>query len=487
MNQDRSWLQKRRARFLKVLLASTLLVVLSLGAPLVGLDTPSLFAGPAKGDKSDLNQDGTVDLDDLVLFSQQNGLDWMNVDWCQWIADNSRLDKQYSHLFDFVREYFQCSATVPILSNPQVLEIDIPRVMLEATIVGDGGSPILERGTVWNTTGPPITENRLAEGNTETGSFWHIRTDFTGLDIGTRVYFRGYAVNSKGIGYSPAGSFVVPNPLAVMHFNHYPTRLALGPNGAYYVSDPKVNSVFIYDSGLNLKSELKGLYSPLGVAVDTNGFIYVGNAGIGNVEKYDSSGKLVAAFGQGTIRVPSDLALDANKLYVADSISNVVWVFNSDDGTLLNTIRKGGLKSPMAVAVSYYYDPAGQLMGELFVADKGNYLVKVFDFEGNLLRSFGGFPTKGGMMGTTWNWKGKFISLQSLATDAYGNLHALDIYLNKIQILNPVTGAYISDYGVYGTGAGQLKLPLDIIINDAGNVVVTNSDNKRVEVIYTVP
>lgn len=90
-------------------------------------------------------------------------------------------------------------------------------------------------------------------------------------------------------------------------------------------------------------------------------------------------------------------------------------------------------------------------------------------------------------MGTTWYWKGKFISLQSLAVDAQGNLHALDIYMNKIQILNPVTGAYISDYGEYGTGAGQLKLPLDIVINYSGEVIVANADNKRVEVIYTIP
>jgi DNA-binding beta-propeller fold protein YncE len=166
-----------------------------------------------------------------------------------------------------------------------------------------------------------------------------------------------------------------------------------------------------------------------------------------------------------------------DNLYVADSKSNVVWVFASD-GTHLRTIRNGGLKSPMAVEISYHSG-----IGELFVADKGNYLVKVFNLQGNLLRSFGGFPTKGGMMGTTWNWEGKFISLQSLAVDAQGDLHALDIYMNKIQILNPVTGAYIADYGEYGTGPGQLKLPLDIIINNAGEVIVANFDNRRVEVI----
>jgi len=489
--------RKKLKKFWKLLFIAALLVAFEISpwGSLIGLDTHPRLAQAGK-DKSDINGDQVVDLVDLELFSQQLGLNWEDVDWCQWIEDNPKQESRYSQLFDFIKEYFDCGTTippttVPTLSNPTVSDINIPSATLGATIVNDGGDPpIIERGTVWNTTGPPITENQLAEGGTALGPFSHVRTDFTGVEIGTRIYFRGYAVNSVGTGYSPDNSFVVPDPpdpLAVKHFNHYPTRLALGPNGNLYVSDPKVRSIFIYDTNLQLTGELKGLYSPLGVAVDSAGFIYVGNAGIGNVEKYNSQGKLVATIGQGMIRAPTDLALDWDgNLYVADSNSSLVWVFKPD-GALLRTIRKGGLKSPMAVEIAYYDDGTGQMIGEVFVADKGNYLVKVFDLQGNLKRSFGGFPAKGGMMGTTWYWKGKFISLQSLAVDAQGDLHALDIYMNRIQILDPSDGTYISDYGEHGTGAGQLKLPLDIIINNAGDVIVANSDNKKVEVIYTIP
>jgi hypothetical protein len=131
----------------------------------------------------------------------------------------------------------------------------------------------------------------LAEGGTALGSFSHVRTDFTGLVAGTKIYFRGYAVNYSGTGYSPQGSFIVPDPLAVNHANNYPTRLALGPNGQLFVSDPKVKSVFIYDANLQLKGELKGLYSPLGVAVDSAGFIYVGNAGDRGPERQPLCGR----------------------------------------------------------------------------------------------------------------------------------------------------------------------------------------------------
>ncbi len=486
--------QKRLPKFWRLLLIVALLVVFEISprGSLIGLDSHPRLAQAGK-DKSDINGDGVVDLEDLNLFSQlELGLDWTNVDWCQWIEDNPRKENQYAHLFDFIRGYFDCGNTtppimVPVLSNPAVSQINLPSATLEATIDDDGGDPIIERGTVWNTTGPPITENQLAEGGTALGFFSHIRTDLTGVEIGTRIYFRGYAINSVGIGYSPDSSFLVEDPLAPKNANDRPTRMALGPAGSLYVSDAKVGSVFIYGPNLQVTGELKGLDSPVGVAVDSAGFIYVGNSGIASVEKYNSQGQFIATIGEGMIRMPTDLTLDwDDNLYVADRESNVVWAFSST-GALLRTIRKGGLKSPMAVEVSYYDDGTGQLVGELFVADKGNYLVKVFDLQGNLLRSFGGFPDKGGMMGTTWYWEGKFISLQSLAVDAQGNLHALDIYMNRVQILDPITGVYISDYGEYGTNPGQLRVPLDIIINPYGEVIVANADNKRVEIIYTTP
>ena len=76
---------------------------------------------------------------------------------------------------------------------------------LEGNILNDGGDPpITSRGTVWNTTGAPITENALAEGGVTTGGFFDLRG---GLDTGSLIYFRSYAVNGTGTGYGPDNSF----------------------------------------------------------------------------------------------------------------------------------------------------------------------------------------------------------------------------------------------------------------------------------------
>jgi DNA-binding beta-propeller fold protein YncE len=297
------------------------------------------------------------------------------------------------------------------------------------------------------------------------------------------------------------------DPLAVENENIYPTRLAWGPDGKLYVSDAKVGSVFIYDlavdetgqATLSLTGELKRVGKIVGVAVDVSGLVYVGNSQHSRIEKYNLQGELVAVVGEGTVRLPTDLTFDSdNNLYVADSLGTVVWVYRPD-GTLLRTIRRGGLKQPMAVEIAYLDDGAGNLVGELYVADRENYddqetqelslqpKVKVFDLQGNLLRSFGGFPERSGMMG--WRWQGRFVSPQSLAVDHNGNVHALDCYMNKVQILDSlaVEDPYLDSYGESGTAPGQLKVPLDIIISGGGAVVVANAGNGRVEVIHTVP
>lgn len=95
-------------------------------------------------------------------------------------------------------------AQVPVLTNPTVGSIEATSASLGATITSAGGSGLVSRGTVWNTSGSPVTENLLAEGNTGTGEFTQSRVD---LPPGTLIYFRGYASNSAGTGYSPELAF----------------------------------------------------------------------------------------------------------------------------------------------------------------------------------------------------------------------------------------------------------------------------------------
>ena len=91
---------------------------------------------------------------------------------------------------------------LPILSAPTVTAITSTGATLGATLDSFGG--MLEgRGTVWGLT-PTPTGNILDAGGTTTGVFSHVRTD---MPPGTLIYFRGWATNVVGLGYSSEDSF----------------------------------------------------------------------------------------------------------------------------------------------------------------------------------------------------------------------------------------------------------------------------------------
>ncbi|MGD9780798.1 MAG: discoidin domain-containing protein [Kiritimatiellia bacterium] len=108
------------------------------------------------------------------------------------------------------------SVVVPTLTSPTATSIGPAAATLGATIASDGGDALTERGTVYDVSANP-TANGASEGGTATGAFSHERT---GLSQGAHYYYRGYAVNSAGTGYSPDGSFYTePGQASGVAFN----------------------------------------------------------------------------------------------------------------------------------------------------------------------------------------------------------------------------------------------------------------------------
>lgn len=67
-------------------------------------------------------------------------------------------------------------------------------------ITSDGGDSVTERGVVWATNKyPTVSDNIVVDGGTGTGSYTN---SLTGLTSDSIIYFRGYAVNLNGTGYT---------------------------------------------------------------------------------------------------------------------------------------------------------------------------------------------------------------------------------------------------------------------------------------------
>ena len=293
----------------------------------------------------------------------------------------------------------------------------------------------------------------------------------------------------------------------VMNRKDFPTRMVLGDDGILYVCDNRVNQVVMFDvvayfqqdpaTGEDViidvvlidQGRISVAEGPLGIALDADGNIYVGSSVRHNVEVYSPAGTLLRVIGQNQIEMPNDLDFDlAGNLYVVDSKWNIVRVYNPA-GEQIRIISDGSMKYPSAVEVAYRPSLGKE---EIFVADQGNYAIKVFDTNGTLLRSFGR-RVSGGMFGGSWEWKGRFANLQALQMDSFERLHVLDCYVNTVQILNPnIPGGYgdgifYDSYGWRGSEEGFLKTPLDIaLVEMFGRSIVANYGNKRIEVM-TLP
>ena len=122
-------------------------------------------------------------------------------------------DKAYNYSTALTTSGTPAAAVVaPTVTTPTATAIATTSATLGANVTADGGAALSSRGTVWGTSANP-TGNALAEGSTTTGVFAHSRT---GLTANTSYFYRGYAVNSAGTGYSADGTFTtLPLPPTV--------------------------------------------------------------------------------------------------------------------------------------------------------------------------------------------------------------------------------------------------------------------------------
>jgi streptogramin lyase len=143
--------------------------------------------------------------------------------------------------------------------------------------------------------------------------------------------------------------------------------IAYDADGSFYVACGYQNSVrhFAAD-GTPLNSWTGFAQQPpffceaLGIAVDSQGWVYVGNYALGRIEKYDAHGHLFATFGSSFIGFPIDLAIDPR--------NDDVFVVNrgTTDGSIL--IFESGVLARSMPVNPHAYGLAIDGQGNLYVS-----------------------------------------------------------------------------------------------------------------------
>ena len=175
--------------------------------------------------------------------------------------------------------------------------------------------------------------------------------------------------------------------------------VAVDSQGRVYVSDEWLNQVNVYDQDGNFQTSWSALESDDGaehgtanIAIDASDNVYVTDGRSHEVRKFASDGRFIASWGgrgteNGQFNAPWGITIDqAGNVYVADHRNHRVQKFTAD-GQWLATIGspgagRGQLHLPTAVAV----DPEG----DVYVADwsdNGQHpgRVHIFDAEGNFI------------------------------------------------------------------------------------------------------
>jgi len=128
--------------------------------------------------------------------------------------------------------------------------------------------------------------------------------------------------------------------------------------------------------------------------------------------------------------------------------------------------------------------------GFIYVVDTDNHRVQKFDAQGHFVKAWGSMSPKGNDGQPILPAPpGTFTEPWGIAVDKDGNVYVADTWNHRIQKFTS-DGVFLKEWGTFGTpgvdnptlGPGQFWGPRGIAIGPDGNVYVTDTGNKRVQV-----
>ena len=106
--------------------------------------------------------------------------------------------------------------------------------------------------------------------------------------------------------------------------------------------------------------------------------------------------------------------------------------------------------------------------GNVYVADESNNRIQKFTSSGAYITQWGSFGSG----------NGQFNNPSGVATDAAGNIYVVDH--DRAQKFTS-TGIYLTQWGSFGNGNGQFNQPNGVATDAAGNVYVADTYNQRIQ------
>ncbi|WP_207431517.1 DUF7619 domain-containing protein [Sabulibacter ruber] len=217
---------------------------------------------------------------------------------------------------------------------------------------------------------------------------------------------------------------------ATGHFSGTKIGMAIGSNGKLYTTDRDHHggsTLQVFNATGALEKRLGNTESFNSIAQDKQGNYYLLSHYIGSyIKKYNSYGQPIAQFGttgrgEGQLYAPVALAVD-NAGYVYCLESTDTWA----------RIQK-------------------------FTSD-GRFVAKFEEFGVDL----------------------GYSRFSGLALDAQGNMYVSEYYGGCVRMISP-TGKFLTKFGTWGRGKGQVHVPKALAVDQKGNVYIADFNGNRIQ------
>lgn len=260
-------------------------------------------------------------------------------------------------------------------------------------------------------------------------------------DLGRTRGFSDFIVGDK-----PSGSLVKPYGLA-LH------------GGKIFVCDTDQKLIQVFDLQKRRASYFAPvgegkLRTPINITIDEDGTRYVADTGRNQVVIFNKDGDFLNVIGRKDEMKPSDVAVSADRLYIADLQDHAVKVYSKTGQKFLFSIpadtnaSSGKLFSPVDMALD-------KKNSRLLVSDLGGFVVQSYDLDGKYLRTIG-------QQGVG---AGSFARNKGVAVDRDGLAYVVDAATQVVQIFDG-EGRLLMYFGEPGASTrGQLVLPASVKVD----------------------
>jgi streptogramin lyase len=306
-----------------------------------------------------------------------------------------------------------------------------------------------------------------SEGNLYVADRYNHRVQIYGLSTGSPVYSATLGVTGE------SGS---DND----HFNQ-PFRLAIDTSDRLYVSERAGGRVQRCDpaSGWSCSNFAGGLSTPSGLALDNADNVYIAESGINRLVKCTPAGvcnPFVSSLPGWTV----DVAVDSNgNVYASDWTLHIVRKFNSSGVSL--GVFVGQENAPYTTSPSLINYPQGVVVsadGDIYVTEEAGYRLLKFDPSGIQQWAVGQpgvYGSDNAHLGNFWGGP------KDVAIAPDNDVYVVDRTNHRVQIFNS-NGFYLATLGSFGSGNNQFDTPEGIAIDDDSNIYVADTFNHRVQI-----